>query len=130
MAARVSAEVVTCGDAPLCGRCVGSVVAALEVAGIRRLRGLGPADELAELHRLGAVCDTLGLFFDACGQAINHPVSRRSLAVDFQRLIGRDVVLLGAGIEKVAAMAALLRTGVARGLVIDGDAARLLAAQC
>lgn len=85
------------------------------------------ADELAELHRLGAVCDTLGLFFGQDGQAIDHPVSRRSLAVEFDRLVGRDVVLLGAGIEKVTAIAALLRTGVARGLIVDGDAARMLA---
>lgn len=105
-------------------------VGELSETSLLRQRGMISADELAELHRLGAVCDTLGLFFDARGQAVDHPVSRRSLAVDFQRLIGRDVVLLGAGIEKVAAVAALLRTGVARGLVIDGDAARLLAAQC
>ena len=91
-----------------------------------RQREMISADELAELHRLGAVCDTLGLFFDKNGQAIDHAVSRRSLAVEFKHLVGRDVVLLGAGIEKVTAIAALLRTGVARGLIVDGDAAKLL----
>ncbi|MCA7121296.1 MAG: hypothetical protein LGL72_18305 [Acidibrevibacterium sp.] len=102
-------------------------VGELSETSLLRQRGMIAADELAELRRLGAVCDTLGLFFDAQGRRIDHPLSRRALAVDFQRLIGRDVVLLGAGIEKVTAVAALLRTGVARGLVIDGDAARLLA---
>ena len=105
-------------------------VGELSETSLLRQRGMVGADELAELRRLGAVCDTLGLFFDAQGRRIDHPLSRRALAVDFERLIGRDVVLLGAGIEKVAAVAALLRTGVARGLVIDGDAARLLATQC
>ena len=102
-------------------------VGELTETSLLRQQGMISAEELAELHRLGAVCDTLGLFFDRAGRAIDHPVSRRALAVEFPHLIGREVVLLSAGIEKVTATAALLRTGVARGLIMDGDAARLLA---
>ena len=95
---------------------------------ILRQQNMISAADLAELLEAGAVCDTLGRFFDAAGQPVEHNLSRRCVAVPFEALFGRDVVLLGAGIAKVPAIAAALRTGVARGLIIDGDAARLLAA--
>ena len=82
--------------------------------------------ELASVRAMGAVCDTLGSFFDRNGHYVQHEVARRTLAIELERLRGRDVVLLGAGIPKMEAINGLLRTGLVRGLVIDGDTARLL----
>lgn len=84
--------------------------------------------ELQDLRARGAVGDTLGVFFDARGRLVGHPVAERAIAMPFDDLRGRNVVLLSAGLEKVAATVALLRTGVVKGLVIDGDAAAALLA--
>ena len=82
--------------------------------------------ELGSIRALGAVADTLGRLFDADGRLIEHEISRRTLAIDLAALRGRRVVLLGAGLQKVAAIHALLSTGLVSALIIDGDAARHL----
>jgi DNA-binding transcriptional regulator LsrR (DeoR family) len=82
--------------------------------------------ELRSVRAKGAVADSLGRLFDRNGREVAHELSQRTLAVDFERLRGRDVVLLGAGLSKIAAIHALLSTGVIRGLIIDGDAAAIL----
>jgi DNA-binding transcriptional regulator LsrR (DeoR family) len=91
-----------------------------------REQGMIGADELAALRALGAVGDTLGVFFDANGAPVESPLAQRTLAVAFDHLRGRDVVLLGAGVQKVDAIAAMLRTGAVKALIIDGDAALAL----
>jgi DNA-binding transcriptional regulator LsrR (DeoR family) len=83
-------------------------------------------EELRGLRDLGAVCDTLGVFIDAAGRLLPNRVTERALAIPFDLLRGRDVVLLAAGVEKVGATAALLRTGAVKGLIIDGDGASML----
>jgi DNA-binding transcriptional regulator LsrR (DeoR family) len=93
---------------------------------ILRQQDMISKDELGSLRALGAVADTLGVFIDAEGQLIPHPVTQRALAIPFERLHGRDVVLLAAGTEKADATIALLRTGVVKGLIIDGDTAGLI----
>ncbi len=82
--------------------------------------------ELTSARAGGAVADTLGQLFDAAGRVVPHPVSDRMLAVDLDDLRGRDVILLAAGIEKLAAIDGLLRSGLVRGIIIDGDTAALL----
>ncbi len=99
----------------------------LSETAILRQQNMISAKDLAELLAAGAVCDTLGRFFDAAGRPVAHKLARRCLAVPFEALLGREVVLLGAGVAKARAVAAALRTGVVRGLIIDGDAARVLA---
>jgi DNA-binding transcriptional regulator LsrR (DeoR family) len=101
-------------------------VGELTETAILRQQDMISTDELHSLRALGAVCDTLGVFLDAEGRLVPHPVTERALAINFDLLKGRDVVLLAAGVQKVPAIAALLRTGVAKGLVIDGDAAEAL----
>jgi DNA-binding transcriptional regulator LsrR (DeoR family) len=96
-----------------------------ETASLRQQEMISAA-ELASVRAMGAVCDALGLFFNSNGQCVQHEVARRTLAIDLERLRGRDVMLLGAGISKTEAINGLLRTGLVRGLVIDGDTARLL----
>lgn len=94
-----------------------------------RLLGMLTAAELAEVRGRGAVADSLGLLFGADGSQVDHPLSRRTLAVTFERLRGRDVVLVAGGPEKADAIAAVLASGVVRGLIIDGDTAALVSAQ-
>ena len=81
-------------------------------------------DELASIRSLGAVADSLGQLFDRRGQVVEHEISRRTLALDLACLRSRRVVLLGAGLQKVEAMHALLSTGLISALIVDGDAAR------
>ncbi len=105
-----------------------SVGELLESALLRRA-GMMSAAELASVRTRGAVADALGRLFDAQGAQVDHELARRTLAVDLEHLRGRDVVLAAGGLRKVAAIEALLRTGVVRGLVIDGDTALALAAR-
>ena len=94
---------------------------------ILRQTGMLSIEEMASVRAQGAVCDALGRLFDRAGAEVSHHLTRRTVAVEFEALRGRDVVLLGAGLGKVEAIAALLRTGVIRGLIIDGDTALELA---
>ena len=102
-----------------------SVGELLETSFLRQQAMLS-AVELRSVRAQGAVADSLGRLFDGSGAPVDHELARRTLALDFERLRNRDVVLLAGGLQKVPAVQALLRTGVVRGLVIDGDAARAL----
>lgn len=93
---------------------------------ILRQQGMVAATELEDALAHGAVADTLGRLFNERGEIVPHPVSARMLAVDIADLRGRDVILLAGGLEKVKAIHALLRSGLVRGLIIDGDTARAL----
>lgn len=86
------------------------------------------ADDMALLRGLGAVGDTLGLFFDHNGRYIDSPICRRTLAVDLSSLKDSEIVLLSAGRTKVQATLAILKAGFISGLIIDGDSAEALAA--
>lgn len=85
------------------------------------------ADDMALLRGLGAVGDTLGLFFDHNGRYIDSPICRRTLAVDLSSLKDSEIVLLSAGRTKVQATLAILKAGFISGLIIDGDSAEALA---
>jgi DNA-binding transcriptional regulator LsrR (DeoR family) len=93
---------------------------------LRRENMVG-AEDVATLRAAGAVGDAIGIFFDAEGRAVDHPLNRRTLAISHDILRRRPVVLLAAGFEKQEAVAALLRGGMIRGLIIDGDSALALA---
>lgn len=85
-------------------------------------------DELESLRAAGAVGDTNGIFFDADGRQVDHDLNQRSIALGFEQLKALPVILLIAGQEKAQAARALLRSGIVRGLIIDGDAAEAVAA--
>ena len=104
-----------------------SVGELLETSFLRRQAMLSAA-ELGSIRAKGAVADSLGRLFNRDGAQVDHELARRTLALDFEYLRQRDVVLLAGGLQKVASVRALLRTGVVRGLVIDGDAAKALGA--
>ena len=96
-------------------------VGELAETAVLRQQHIITADELRSLREHGAVCDTLGSFFDANGETVRHPLTDLCLSVGAETLRGRNVILLAAGLEKVGAIAALLRSGLVRGLIIDGD---------
>ena len=88
------------------------------------------ADELQTARDCGAVCDTLGKLFARDGRPVDHPINSRTIAVDIEDIRGRDIVLLSGGLEKIDAIQAVLSSGLIRGLIIDGDTARVLALRC
>lgn len=81
------------------------------------------AEELADLQTLGTVGDTNGFFYDIDGRAVEHSLSRRTIALSFGDLANARVVGLVAGTQKLAAAVGLLRSGICKGLIIDGDTA-------
>jgi DNA-binding transcriptional regulator LsrR (DeoR family) len=86
---------------------------------------LSPED-LATLNALGAMGDTLGLFFDQNGNYIDSQICRRTLAINLSDLSQSDIILLSAGTAKVGATRAILKAGFITGLVIDAESAKLL----
>ncbi|WP_337270189.1 sugar-binding transcriptional regulator [Oryzifoliimicrobium ureilyticus] len=85
-------------------------------------------EDLAFLNSLGAVGDTLGLFFDENGNYVDSQLCRRTLAINLSDLSQSDIILLSAGTAKVNATRAILKAGFITGLVINAESARLLGA--
>jgi DNA-binding transcriptional regulator LsrR (DeoR family) len=83
-------------------------------------------EDLAILRDLGAVGDTLGLFFDKNGNYIDSQLCRRTLAINLADLSHSDIILLSAGRAKVNATRAILKAGFINGLVIDAGSAKKL----
>jgi DNA-binding transcriptional regulator LsrR (DeoR family) len=95
---------------------------------LRRQKMLTAA-ELVELRAAGAVGDTNGIFFDDDGRPVDHPLNHRTLALGLDELRKANAVGLIAGRSKVRAAHAFLKSGTAKGLIIDGDTALLLMKQ-
>ncbi|MEO6928203.1 MAG: sugar-binding transcriptional regulator [Casimicrobiaceae bacterium] len=87
--------------------------------------GLLPRSELASLVAAGAVGEVLCHFLDADGKVVDHPVSRRviAIALDDLRRVPRVVIAAG-GRRKVTAIRVALKATGARVLVTDESAAR------
>ncbi len=102
-------------------------VGELNETAILRGQAMLSVAELRSVRAKGAVADSLGRLFDRTGAQVDHELAHRTLAFEFELLRGRDVVLVAGGLQKLSAVTALLRTGVVRGLVIDGDTAQVLA---
>lgn len=86
-------------------------------------------DELAEMHRRGAVGDVLGLFYDSDGRVIEHPLHERRIGIGIDDLHKiPNVVGIAGGIHKLAAIQGALRGGFLDVLVTTEDVARALLA--
>jgi DNA-binding transcriptional regulator LsrR (DeoR family) len=87
--------------------------------------GLLPRSQLSSLVAAGAVGDVLCHFLDAKGRVVDHPVSRRVIAVGLEdlRRVPKIVIAAG-GRRKVAAIRAALKATDARVLITDEAAAR------
>jgi DNA-binding transcriptional regulator LsrR (DeoR family) len=92
-----------------------------------RRQGMISAGELASLRAAGAVGDTNGLFFDRSGAPVEHELNDRTIALGLEDLRRTTAIALVAGTAKRDAADAFLRSGVARGLIVDGDTALALA---
>ncbi len=101
-------------------------VGELRETSVLRSEDILTAGEVESLRAAGAVCDSMGRLFDIDGREIEHPFSHRTVAIRTADLRGRNVVLLVGGREKVQATIGLLRSGLVRGLIIDGDTAQAL----
>lgn len=89
--------------------------------------GLDDPHDLAQLQAMGAVGDLLGHFIDAAGQRVNHPLNRRTVAVDLDDLHHIDrVMLVSGGLQKRTITTAVLRGGYADVLVTDEKLAAAL----
>jgi DNA-binding transcriptional regulator LsrR (DeoR family) len=87
--------------------------------------GLLPRSQRSSLLRAGAVGDVLCQFIDAQGAVIDHPVTRRVVAVGIGELRRvPKIVIAAGGRRKVAAIRAALRATGARVLITDEAAAR------
>ncbi len=82
--------------------------------------------EIEQLGRDGAVADMLGKFFAEDGRIVESPLNRRTPGIAVDDMRAREIVLLGAGTAKAAALAALLRSGLVNRLIVDGDLAGAL----
>lgn len=116
---QVAKALAIAGTATMCMISVGE----LEESALLRRQGMLTAADLDSLHAAGAVGDTNGIFFDASGRPVDHPLNKRTIAVPFDVLRDLNVVLMVASPEKTRAAAALLASGIVNGLIIDGDAA-------
>lgn len=101
-------------------------VGELTDSSLLRQSGMISGSELEELHKAGAIGDTNGIFFGKDGVPVSHELNRRTLAVDFNDLRRSHVVLLSGGLEKTEATLALLKSGLVKTLIVDGDTACLL----
>lgn len=83
-------------------------------------------DEAISLRAAGAVGDTNGILFDQDGKPVDHDLNQRTVAIGLPLLNRTKTVVLSAGQQKLAATQAILRNGVVKALIIDGDSARAL----
>jgi len=87
--------------------------------------GLLPRSQVASLIAAGAVGEVLCHFLDTNGNVVDHPVSRRVVAVGLEDL-GRvpKIVIAAGGPSKVEAIRVVLKATRARVLITDETAAR------
>ncbi|WP_291050153.1 sugar-binding domain-containing protein [Herbiconiux sp.] len=86
--------------------------------------------ERAELVQQGAVADLCTFVFDAEGRALDSPALQRAVGISAAELARvPEVIAVAGGDEKVAAIAAALRSGTVSTLVTDSTTARSLLAR-
>jgi DNA-binding transcriptional regulator LsrR (DeoR family) len=86
-----------------------------------------PEPERSELHKRGVVAEVCARLIDAEGRPIETEASKGVIGITVEQL-GRvpEVVLVSAGLDKVPAVAAALRSGFVTSLVTDANVARTL----
>jgi DNA-binding transcriptional regulator LsrR (DeoR family) len=91
-----------------------------------RQSGMLSAKTVKALAKAGAVGETLGHFLDRKGRLVESELGRRLVALPFPALRGKRVVAIGGGAAKIAAVAAVLASGVLTGLVTDEATAQAI----
>jgi DNA-binding transcriptional regulator LsrR (DeoR family) len=83
--------------------------------------------DLQDLRRTGAVGEMCGRFFDEHGNECDSPFRDRVISVDLDRLRAcGDVIAITSGAKRATALAAAIRGGLIRSLVIDDTGAAAL----
>ncbi|MEM9222606.1 MAG: sugar-binding transcriptional regulator [Pseudomonadota bacterium] len=83
-------------------------------------------DEMAGLHRKGAVGEVLGHYLDVDGKPVSSNLSQRVIAPSLEELSGRMTVAIAGGPTKTACVGAALAGGFLKGLITDEATARRL----
>jgi DNA-binding transcriptional regulator LsrR (DeoR family) len=85
------------------------------------------AENLETLKAAGAVGDLLGLFIDADGRPVSHPLNDRLMALQPEHLkVLPQSILASGGCHKAAIVGAVLKAGYVKHLVTDESCAELL----
>ncbi|KNC11829.1 ERI operon repressor [Pantoea sp. RIT-PI-b] len=82
--------------------------------------------EINDISSSGAVGELLGHFFDAKGQMIHTSLTARTLSVELDLAHRAEIVALAGGASKVAAIRAVLASGLVTGLITDEMTAQAL----
>jgi erythritol transport system ATP-binding protein len=82
--------------------------------------------EMEAIRQNGGVGELLGHFFDARGRPVEADLTRRIVTLPLDRLKGRRIVAVAGGKVKVAAIRAVLASGLLTGLIIDERSARAI----
>lgn len=84
--------------------------------------------EIAAINAGGGMGEMLGHFFDARGRVLETTLTARTLAVDLDGPAHSHIVAIAGGVQKVAAIRAVLQSGRLTGLITDEPTARALVA--
>jgi len=82
------------------------------------------SENLESLKGAGAVGDLLGVFLDASGRPVDHPLNERTMAIspaDLKRI--PDSILASGGLNKAPIVKAILSYGYVKRVVTDEDCA-------
>lgn len=90
--------------------------------------GMIEPSEIEAISASGAVGEMLGHFFDADGNALETPLTSRTLSVALDDTREEEIFAIAGGPHKVAALRAVLNSGRLAGLITDERTARALAA--
>ncbi len=82
--------------------------------------------EIEAIEAAGGVGEMLGHFFDSNGNVVETALSPRTLSVSMDKARGQDIIALAGGPQKVAAIRAILKSGMLSGLVTDERTAKAL----
>ena len=92
-------------------------------------RGVLSATDIVQLRHAGAVGEICGRFFDAKGRECTSPWRHRAISVELEQLRRiPQVIGVAAGADRAPAVAAALRGGLLKSLLIDESGAQALVA--
>jgi DNA-binding transcriptional regulator LsrR (DeoR family) len=90
--------------------------------------GMADMEEFEDARREGGVAELLGHIFEASGRVMQTGLSARTLSMSADDIRRHDTVAIAGGKSKVAAIRAVLASGLIRGLITDERTARALVA--
>ncbi|WP_250456179.1 sugar-binding transcriptional regulator [Caballeronia sp. ATUFL_M2_KS44] len=75
--------------------------------------------EIDEVREMGGAGEVLGHFFSAEGESVETSLAARTVAPELEDLKGRRIVGIAGGASKIAAIRAVLKSGLLSGLITD-----------